>query len=125
MGEIHELFVLALSLVWFAGATPDFCFSCPGTNFPKAPVTKIRYHLRKKSQCQARRRLASSYLLESGSEKGVSWKRGLFKKVHFLEILENLESCQTVESNGESDHFLEILENLEILEIPPAKRPLS
>ena len=26
MGEIHELFVLALSLVWFAGATPDwFC----------------------------------------------------------------------------------------------------
>ena len=24
MGEIHELFVLTLSLVWFAGATPDF-----------------------------------------------------------------------------------------------------
>ena len=24
MGEIPELFVLALSLVWFAGATPDF-----------------------------------------------------------------------------------------------------
>ena len=24
MGEIHELVVLALSLVWFAGATPDF-----------------------------------------------------------------------------------------------------
>ena len=24
MGEIHELFVLALFLVWFAGATPDF-----------------------------------------------------------------------------------------------------
>ena len=23
MGEIHELFVLALSLVWFAGASPD------------------------------------------------------------------------------------------------------
>ena len=23
MGEIHELFVLALPLVWFAGATPD------------------------------------------------------------------------------------------------------
>ena len=23
MGEIHELFVLTLSLVWFAGATPD------------------------------------------------------------------------------------------------------
>ena len=23
MGEIHELFVLALSLVWFAGATPQ------------------------------------------------------------------------------------------------------
>ena len=26
-----------------------------------------------------------------GSEKGVFWKRGLFRKVHFLEILEILE----------------------------------
>ena len=61
-------------------------------------------------------------------------KRGLFRKVHFLEILENLgileilESRRSVENKGESDHFLEILENLEILEIleiSPAKRPLS
>ena len=35
MGEIHELFVLALSLVWFAGATPEIFkilelwMSCP------------------------------------------------------------------------------------------------
>ena len=59
-------------------------------------------------------------------------KRGLFRKVHFLEILENLEileileNCQTVEKKGESDHFLEILENLEtleILDIPQVKRP--
>ena len=71
---------------------------------------------------------------ESGSEKGVFWKRGLFRKVHFLEILETLEilefleNPQTLENDGESDHFLEILENLEILEIleiPPVKRPLS
>ena len=54
---------------------------------------------------------------ESGSEKGVFWKRGLFRKIHFLEILENLEileileSSQSVENKGESDHFLEILEN--------------
>ena len=39
MGEIHELFVLALSLVWFAGATPDtfwrfFVWCGP---FPPAP----------------------------------------------------------------------------------------
>ena len=27
MGEIHELFVLALSLVWFAGATPEENFA--------------------------------------------------------------------------------------------------
>ena len=27
MGEIHELFVLAVSLVWFAGATPDLNFT--------------------------------------------------------------------------------------------------
>ena len=64
----------------------------------------------------------------SGSEKGVFWKRGLFSKVHFLEILENweilenLENSETVENQGESDHFLEIPE---ILEIPPVKRPLS
>ena len=25
MGEIHEPFVLALSLLWFAGATPEKC----------------------------------------------------------------------------------------------------
>ena len=67
----------------------------------------------------------------SGSEKGVFWKRGLSRKVHFLEkleILESLENRQTLENKGESDHFLEILENLEILEIleiPPVKRPLS
>ena len=47
----------------------------------------------------------------SASEKGVFWKRGLFRKVHFLEnleILEILENPQTVENKGESDHFLEI-----------------
>ena len=70
----------------------------------------------------------------SGSEKGVFWKRGLFRKVHFLEILENLEilegleNPQTLENKGESHHFVEILENLEILEsleileIPPVKK---
>ena len=62
----------------------------------------------------------------SGSEKGVFWKRGLFRKVHSLEILENLEILEilenphAVENKGESGHFLEILE---ILEIPPVKRP--
>ena len=70
----------------------------------------------------------------SGLEKGVFWKRGLFRKVHLLEILENseipeiLENPQTVENKEESDHFLEILDNLEILEIleiSPVKRPLS
>ena len=59
-------------------------------------------------------------------------RRGLFRKVHLLEILENLEileileNPQAVENKGESDHFLEILENLEILEIlqlPPVKDP--
>ena len=65
---------------------------------------------------------------DSGSEKGVFWKRGLLRKVHFLEspesleILEILETPQTLENKGESDHFLEILENLEILEIERFKR---
>ena len=50
---------------------------------------------------------------------------GLLRKVHFLEnleILEILENPQTLENKGESDHFSRVLE---ILEIPPAKRPLS
>ena len=48
-------------------------------------------------------RLCSPPRDPSGSEKGVFWKRGLFRKVHFLEILENLE-------------ILEILENPQTLE---------
>ena len=58
------------------------------------------------------------------------WRKGLFRKIHFLdipeisELLEILEN-QTVENKGVSDHVLEILENLEIFEIPPVKRPLS
>ena len=63
-----------------------------------------------------------------GFGKGVFWKRGLFRKVHFLEILEFQENPQTAEKKGDSDHFPEIVENLEILEIldiSPVKRPLS
>ena len=62
--------------------------------------------------------------LSSGSEQGVFWKRGLFRKVHFLEILDNLEILEileileTVENKGDSAHLLEILE------IPLVKRPL-
>ena len=55
-------------------------------------------------------------------------EKGLFRKVHFRESLENLEILEkflTLGNKGVSDHSLEILENLEILEIPPAKRPLS
>ena len=38
MGEIHELFVLALSLVWFAGATPDLRrFTADLRRFTAAP----------------------------------------------------------------------------------------
>ena len=34
----------------------------------------------------------------SGSEKGVFWKsRGLFRKLHFQEILENLEILEFLE----------------------------
>ena len=45
-----------------------------------------------------------------GSEDGVFWKRGLVKSIHFLEILENielveiLETPQNVENKGESNH---------------------
>ena len=64
---------------------------------------------------------------EKGSSgKGVFWKRGLFRKVHFLEILQNLEILDSSpENTGESDHCLEILEKFENLEIPPVQRPLS
>ena len=55
-------------------------------------------------------------------------EKGLFSKIHFLEILQTLEILEirenpkTVENKGERDHFLEILENLEIPEIPPLKK---
>ena len=42
MGEIHELFVLALSLVWFAGATPD---QCPAGQFRDYPTKSLWIHL--------------------------------------------------------------------------------
>ena len=47
-------------------------------------------------------------------------ERGLLRKIHFLEILEDveileiLENPQTLGNKGEPHHFLEILENLEI-----------
>ena len=72
-----------------------------------------------------RTKFCSFSFTKSGSEKGVFWKRGLFREVHFPEILENLEileileNPQNVENKGESDHFLETRE------IPPVKRPLS
>ena len=75
-----------------------------------------------------------TFLPKSGSEKGVFWKRGLFRKVQRAELLDNseileiFENPQSVENKGESKHFLKILENLEILEIleiSPVKRPLS
>ena len=67
---------------------------------------------------------------DSGSEKG-SFGKGVFSEKfifyiileNFFEILEILESPQSVENKGGSDLFLEILENLEILEIPPVKDP--
>ena len=40
----------------------------------------------------------SSARLYSGLEKGVFWKRGVFRKVHFLEILENLEILEILEN---------------------------
>ena len=77
----------------------------------------------------------SDFNPDSGSEKGVFWKRGLFRNVHFLEILENLEIREIFREPPDSgkqrdsdQNFLEILENLEILEIleiPPVQRPLS
>ena len=39
---------------------------------------------------------------ESGSEKGVFWKRGPFRKVHFLEILENLEILEIILENSQT-----------------------
>ena len=78
--------------------------------------------------------LAESTPYPNTQKRGLLEKGFFFRKVQFVEILENLEileileNPQTVEKEGESDHFLEILENwenLEILEIPPAKRPLS
>ena len=67
------------------------------------------------------------------------WQKGLLEKGSFQKspfskdsreskTLEFLEDPQVVGNKRESGHFVETLENLEIseiLEIPPAKRPLS
>ena len=42
MGEIHELLVLALFLVWFAGATPETKLGKPIRNFSIDPASSIR-----------------------------------------------------------------------------------
>ena len=45
---------------------------------------------------------------ENKDREGVFWKRGLFRNVLFLEILEKveiLEDLQTVENKGEADRF--------------------
>ena len=48
MGEIHELFVLPLSLVWFAGATPDLCaFSAPDSSAIQARFLRDESLLRR------------------------------------------------------------------------------
>ena len=52
----------------------------------------------------------------SGSETKGFLEKGSFRKVHFLDDLEDSEivaipeNPQTVENKGESDHFLEIME---------------
>ena len=79
--------------------------ACSQAQPEKAPDKPLR-HLRDQSKV-AQRQLID---ILSGSEKGVFWKRGLFRKVHSLEIPEILENPQTLEDKGESDHFLEILE---------------
>ena len=58
-------------------------------------------------------------LREKRPETGLLLQKGSFKYDHLLEILENtetqeiLESPQSVENKGKSNHFLEIAENLE------------
>ena len=41
MGKIHELFVLALSLVWFAGATREHQKTREGCGCPKFAAGKV------------------------------------------------------------------------------------
>ena len=62
-GEIHELFVLALSLVWFAGATPELCQNLYSTT---------RRLARKRQESPKRRR---RFL---GAAKRGGFKRGGF-----------------------------------------------
>ena len=65
---------------------------------------------------------ACEHLFEASERKGSFGKVDLFKEVHFLEILENLEIheiLQSVEKQRES-HYV-----LEMPEICPVKRSLS
>ena len=46
MGEIHELFVLPFSLVWFAGATPESTLQCETFSQidPSYPIYRVSDH---------------------------------------------------------------------------------
>ena len=45
MGEIHEVFAVALSLVWFAGATPDPCLLTTANRFARIGPSKPQIFL--------------------------------------------------------------------------------
>ena len=62
-----------------------------------------------------RQPFANLFCQPLGSEKGVFWKRGLFRNVHFLEILEILENSE----------ILEFLENSQTVENKGEIRPFS
>ena len=70
-GEIHELFVLALSLVWFAGVTPEHCVSCVIADYRCYAPTSFR----KKRSIAVQR------------EEGIAEKACLWSEIHELFVL--------------------------------------
>ena len=45
MGDIHELFVLALSLVWFAGATPERSIEKKSFSIKRNILVSVKFFL--------------------------------------------------------------------------------
>ena len=75
IGEIHELLVLALSLVWFAGATPDIRARTKGdhaiTRLPRRVLRRfLKTSFEKVLRRVLRRCLAVGFRGRNGSEKG-------------------------------------------------------
>ena len=103
-GEIHELFVLALSLVWFAGATPEKDEDTRGASEVRRRTSSIHLHCQAprssshighgESQVQSNKRDSVSMLNQSHGLVGSNDNKPFAKPYEQKQVKISME-CQT------------------------------